>query len=469
MKNLLFLYRRWFFCPWMFLGLFFSCESVLELEAPSENFVDRQTVFSDVEGAEATARGMYAQMIHSQHTFFTNIGGLNILGGMSSDELTHPSQFYTELLQFEQNLLMADNSMIERAWQSLYRSVYSANLLWEGLNTSGLDEGLVYRLQGEALFVRAFCHFYLVNLFGDIPVVLTKDYQVNANIPRSTMADVYAQIETDLLQARELLDWDYAGERTRPNKGAATALLARAYLFIENWEKAEDMATEVLGQPQHYELVGLEEIVRANNREALWQFHISSMSAEVSTPEGNSFRNMFTSHLFNPLRNDFFDSFEDGDIRKEEWIFQHSSGRFLPNKYKRNVFGGFELPLEYTTVLRLGEVYLIRAEARAHNGDLSGAIADLDVIRGRAGLPLLSDTNPGISQIELLNAIMKERKVELFTEWGHRWLDLKRIGRALDVLSPLKPGFTEDDLLWPIPQKEINNNPALRGHQNPSY
>lgn len=466
MKNLAF-YNRLLLCFWMSLGLW-GCESVLDLEMPAETLMERQTVFSDGEGAEAAARGMYAQMVDGQHTFYTvNNGGLIVLAGMSADILTQPSQGRSELLQFEQNTLMADNSMIEKVWRSLYQSVYSANMLLENLDAPVLEEGLVRRLRGEALFVRAFCYFYLISFFGDIPLVLTSDFQENANIPRLSVTEVYGQIETDLVKTRELLDWEHKGERTRPNKGAASALLARVYLYTENWQKAENMATEVL-QQQEYELVAPEEIVQANNREALWQYHISSTSADAATPEGNTFQNLFTSHLYNAIREEFTDAFEAGDLREGEWVNQHFSGAYLPTKYKRSFFGGFDLPLEYTTILRLAEIYLIRAEARAQQDNVTGANSaesDLNVIRSRAGL----GGTPAATREDMLDAIMQERKVELFTEWGHRWLDLKRTGRALEVLTPIKPGFTEEDLLWPIPQKEINNNPALRGHQNPGY
>ncbi|RNL87789.1 RagB/SusD family nutrient uptake outer membrane protein [Sinomicrobium pectinilyticum] len=461
------LYKRGLFCLCLVLGLW-SCESALELEVPTETFMDRQTVFSDGEGAEAAARGMYTQMVTSNHTFYAHAatGGLAILGGMSADELVHPTQVFPDLVQFEQNALMADNNAAnEKAWQSLYRSIYSANTLVENLEGSGLDEELVERLQGEALFIRAFCHFYLVNLFGDVPLVLTSDFKKNADIPRTLATEVYEQIEADLLQARELLNWNYEGERTRPNKGAATALLARVYLYIENWEKAEDMATEVLEQTQQYELVTLEEIVRANNREALWQFHISSTSPDASTPDAENFQDSFA-YFYNSLREGFPDAFEAGDRRKTIWINQHATGVWMASKYKRTLGSG--LPLEYSTIMRLAEVYLIRAEARAQQNNLTGpnsAASDLNEIRGRADLGGTTAT----TKTDMLNAIMQERKVELFTEWGHRWLDLKRTGKALDILGPIKTGLTGDDLLWPIPQKEINNNPALRGHQNPGY
>lgn len=453
----------------LFIALIVGSCDLLELEAPAEIMVDRQVVFSDAAGAEAAARGMYAPMVDGQHTFYSAAwsGGLNILAGMSADELVHPTQAYPDLVQYEQNAIIAENNNFnDRAWQTLYQSVYSANLLWESLEASDLEEGLVRRLQGEALFVRAFCHFYLVNLFGDVPLVLNSDFQQNAKIPRSSSADVYAQIVADLLEARDVLEWEYEGERTRPNKGAATALLARVYLYTENWEEAENIATEVLEQTALYELVPLEEIVRANNREALWQFHISSTVATWQTPEAGTFQDSF-SYYYNSLRDGFPDSFEAGDLRNTEWIRLDPAGVWMPSKYKRTSYNP-GLPMEYSTILRLAEVYLIRAEARAQQDNVTGpnsAESDLNAIRSRADL----GGTPAATKADMLDAILQERKVELFTEWGHRWLDLKRTGNALDVLGPIKSGFTEEDLLWPIPQKEINNNPALREHQNPGY
>jgi hypothetical protein len=97
-----------------------------------------------------------------------------------------------------------------------------------------------------------------------------------------------------------------------------------------------------------------------------------------------------------------------------------------------------------------------------------GAMADVDKIRERASLPKISDTNPGIGQDDLLNAIDQERRFELFTEWGHRWLDLKRRKIVGDVLSPIKTDWTSDDELYPIPALEFSRNPKL-GLQNPGY
>jgi len=119
-------------------------------------------------------------------------------------------------------------------------------------------------------------------------------------------------------------------------------------------------------------------------------------------------------------------------------------------------------------VFRLAEMYLIRSEARARMGDIENAVADLDSIRSRAGIPLLSQIAPAIGQDDLLVAIAKERRMELFAEWGHRWLDLKRTNNADAVLGSVKSQWQVYDVLYPIPQSERNKNVKL-GSQNEGY
>jgi hypothetical protein len=115
----------------------------------------------------------------------------------------------------------------------------------------------------------------------------------------------------------------------------------------------------------------------------------------------------------------------------------------------------------------LAEQILIRAEARARLDNLGGAIADVDNVRKRAGLPLIADTNAAITKDELLAVIAHEKQIELFSEWGHRWLDLKRTGRA-DALFNGYSGYTPDYKLYPVPKNEFDRNPFL-GRQNDGY
>ena len=118
-------------------------------------------------------------------------------------------------------------------------------------------------------------------------------------------------------------------------------------------------------------------------------------------------------------------------------------------------------------VLRLAEQFLIRSEARTELNDLPGAKEDLDQIRTRAGLDPISEIFPELSKAQLLKEIAQERRRELFSEWGHRWLDLKRTERASTVLGNSNPTWEDTDVLYPIPAQERMKNPNLS--QNPGY
>jgi hypothetical protein len=164
--------------------------------------------------------------------------------------------------------------------------------------------------------------------------------------------------------------------------------------------------------------------------------------------------------LTTPLLN----AFEAGDQRLQNWVGSkvvNGNTLYYPYKYK-NVSAS-TTPTEDQMVLRLGELYLIRAEAAAHLNKLTQALADIDTIRTRAGLGASTAT----SQTAILNAVMHERQVELFCEWGNRWFDLKRTGTAAAVLGAEKTGFTANAALYPVPQSQILVDNLLT--QNPGY
>jgi hypothetical protein len=265
----------------------------------------------------------------------------------------------------------------------------------------------------------------------------------------------------DLLDAQTLLGANYpTAERTRVNNAAATALLARVYLYTQQWSKAETEATKVITDTKYSLLSDLNSVFLKNSNEAIWQLQtVNTSTAGVNTWEGFSIvpANATTAPLYKFYPN-FMATFEANDKRKAAWTktFTNTSGTIdYPVKYK--VRTGTPVT-EYSMTLRFAELFLIRAEARAQQDKLDLAIADLTTIRSRAGLlalPLL------MTKAEVLAAVEKERKLELFGEWGHRWFDLKRTGRAMAVLTPIKPTLAITDLLYPIPLAALNTNPNL--------
>ena len=281
---------------------------------------------------------------------------------------------------------------------------------------------------------------------------------------RIPVATVYANTKADLEQAITLLPEEYVtSDRARPNKYAAHALLARVDLYAGLWNEASNEASAVLNNTGAYTYEqDLDKIFRKESTSTIWQ--LAPGFSNGNTLEAQTFNFNEGPPPISALTNDFMSAFTADDQRKSHWtqaITDGTSTWYHPFKYK---FGDSGTSSEYSIILRLGEMYLIRAEARAHSGDLIGAKEDLNTIRHTAGLTNTSATTPD----EILDAILQERRLELFTEFGHRFFDLKRFNKIQTILSAVKPGWDLHDDLFPIPEAELNLNPNLKP-QNPGY
>lgn len=451
------------------MSIFFlaSCESFVIVDVPNDKMVT-ETVFASDETAESAMQGIYYELFNATFSGGTT-SSITVLGGLSSDLLQPVTRNNAFLIEFSENEIFTENTGALAIWRSAYNIIYLANNLLEGIeNSTGISEPVMKRLEGKARFIRAFCHFYLVNLYGDIPLVLTTDYEKNSLIPRTESSEIYDQITLDLERAREVLNEGYKNdERYNVNLYAATALLARVELYQENWDYAEELSSEVINATSLYSLQGLDEVFIANSKEAIWQISPAGRgNILTSTNEGYTFiGSSFTSIK---LRSEFVSTLDSTDLRLTNWIGHFSDeNREYDYVHKYKDRSSINNITEYAMVLRLAEQYLIRAEARANLENLSGAIEDLDTLRERAGSNLIQDINPDISQSEIITLIMNERKKELFAEWGHRWLDLKRLERATEVLSDKTSTWEETDVLYPIPAEERSKNPNLG--QNPGY
>jgi len=321
------------------------------------------------------------------------------------------------------------------------------------------------RFKGQALFVRAYFHSLLVNIYGDIPYITTTDYRENNEVSRLPLVDVYDNIITDLTDAVDLLEVmeGNSGERVLPGQDVAKALLARMYLYTEQWELAASMATDLIDT---YSLeMDINHIFLKASPETIWQ--LKPGDTPRNTQEANQLVIQFIPGQIYALSDTFLQAFEAGDLRYTNWVGSISNTDntvtlHFAHKYKA-LFTETE-SLEYSILFRLAEQYLIRAEARAHLGSIPGAQEDINAIRNRAGLANTLANN--ISDV--LEAIIHERRVELFTEQGHRWFDLKRTGNASEVLSSIKPNWQGTDILFPIPETELETNPNLLP-QNSGY
>src|SRR5690606_23544357 len=160
---------------------------------------------------------------------FANFYG-NFLPASSADEVRYGFSS-ASLDEFRENELLASNTAVNSLWEPVYSFIFHANSILEGLtDNTQVSPELQKQLKGEAYFLRAFYYFYLVNYFGDVPLVLNTDYKTNTSLPRTPVNDVYASVINDLIAAQENLGDAYpTAERTRVNKAVATTLLARVY------------------------------------------------------------------------------------------------------------------------------------------------------------------------------------------------------------------------------------------------
>lgn len=463
MKHAQYMVNLFCFCLLLICIFFFSaCKKFVAVPPPADQVVS-STVFLDDASASSALTGIYSEMMKDFNQFCT--GNTTIYAGLSADELAYNGT--ANIQEFEKNEITETSHGVIASffWTTPYKYIYTANLCIEGLNASAsLTPSTKTTLLGEAKFIRAFCYFYLANYFGDVPLITSTGYKENASLPRSPLAEVYNQIISDLKEAQTLLSPNYmVSDKLRPNKWTATALLARVYLYTKDYASAEREATAVINSNAYTLVSNLNNVFLKGSSETIWQLY--PVNTVWNTWEGRSFlpssASALPSYLVHPS---LLAAFETGDARKTAWITSKTvSGKTYTYPFKYKVYGNSAPQTEYYIVFRLAEQYLVRAEARAQQNNVAGAVADLNIIRNRAGL---SGTTAN-DQSSLLAAIEQERRVELMFEWGHRWFDLKRTGRADAVLGALKPTWQPTDALWPIPVSQLNANPALS--QNPGY
>jgi starch-binding outer membrane protein, SusD/RagB family len=458
-----------------------NCKKFVQI-GPPDTLLVTANVFNNGATATSAMTSIYTQM-------FSNSESFNMAQdlGLLADELTNYSAAATQL-QFYTNAMIAINSNGE--WTNAYNYIYQANAIIAALQgNDNIIPAVSQQLTGEALFIRAFWHFYLTNEYGDVPLVTTTLYTVNESISRTPQAQVYVQIIQDLKNAQSLLNINYVDgsdttvttERTRPTKAAAQALLARAYLYTGKYDSAQAQATLVINNSNLYVLDSILSPTNStyspnspflmNSTEAIWQLYTPQPASDNTNDAQNFILQGAPSNTADnstTISPQFLSSFETGDLRRSNWIDSvPGTTYYYPYKYQAYNTAS---PSEYTMVLRLAEQYLIRGEAEANLGDSTDAITDLNVIRHRAGLSAYNSLING----SLLTAILHERQVELFTEWGNRWFDLIRTGTINTVMgSPenvcqAKGGvWNSTSELFPIPQSEILDDPNLT--QNAGY
>jgi hypothetical protein len=432
-----------------------GCKKLTDIPAP-QNQLTTDQVFADTLSATSAVISTYALF---DKTIDPNY---NKLLGLYTDELTY-SGASSDFVGFNQSNLDPVNSTLSNIWRNFYFAIYSANQAVESLQRNG-NSTTNKNLIAESKFLRGYAYFYLYNTFGQVPLLTTTDISQTAKAARADTAAVITQIINDLKYAQALPETYIGSGKVRANKWAATAMLAKADLAIHNWAEAEAQSTAVISSGLYTPLPAITAVFNAGSKECILQF----FTQNGFIADGPSLIPASGAPTFSMSAN-LYNVFETGDLRKTNWtksvtVASGGTSKIYNYLYKYHNRAANTAAPEYLMALRAGEQYLIRAEARVQQGNVTGAVADLNVLRQRAGLTNLSST---LSQNDCLNAVIRERRVEMFGEWGSRFIDLRRTGRINSVMSAYKTTWLPRAVLLPIPQSELTYDPSLT--QNTGY
>ncbi len=429
-----------------------SCEDLLNPRPV--NLITDEQVITDLSSARVVLTSAYRDL--------ANLGAPKIIAGdLTADNLIHNGTF-TQYREISSKDMSASNGSATSLWGVIYSMSYVVSFLYEELPNIDIPEADYDEITAAASFLRAYAYFVGAYTYGGIPIVTTTNVDENRAIPRATLEETLDFIESELLYALDRLPEESfnAGEATN---GAVKALLARYYLYRGNWSEAESYATDVIeanGTKQYILEEDFIDAVSDFSTESILEI-VYSANDNPGTSTNFSINNLFVG------RREIIPSIEmvlalqnDGGDRNVVLEFDGTNARGADNGWTIVRYG----PFDNIQVFRLAEMYLIRAEARAQQDNINGAASDVNVLRQRASVPLIQ----GTSKNQMLLAVENERRMELCFE-GHRWYDLVRTGRAQSVMEEFTNNWTEKDELWPIPLREINNNPLLSDAQNPGY
>ncbi|MBN9351990.1 MAG: RagB/SusD family nutrient uptake outer membrane protein [Chitinophagaceae bacterium] len=459
-----FFHKIGFDCIILTIFLLASCAKFVDVGAPTTKIGVKEAYQSD-----ATATSAIVGLYNNSYIGYLTIYFTGLLG-CSADDIKYATAS-TSYLEFTNNAITSGNpNNANYLWADTYSEILQSNLAITNLNASNaLTPAVKNQLLGEAKTWRAFMYFYLVNMYGNVPLELTTDNDINGHMSRTSSDSVWAQIITDLKDAVNLLSPDYpTAQRARINKYTAMALLAKAYLYTKDWKDAAQTAGDIINSGIYSLSADLNTSFNNTSNEIIWQIAtttgISVFGSNFLAPKGSLPAYIMYDTLYH--------SFEANDLRKQDWTMSDTIGStpyYYVYKYKDRAGTGNE----YNVVFRLAEQYFIRAEARAEQNEIADAVSDINVIRNRAGLSSISDN---ISRDSALMAVEQQRKFELFGEWGNRWFDLKRtpsvsgtsgLTRADDILSIMKSTWKHTSVFYPIPASQITINTQLT--QNDGY
>jgi starch-binding outer membrane protein, SusD/RagB family len=454
------------------LGISFGC-NVLDQEPQFQ--IATEEAFANPVNAEAALNGLYneAQLVYNWRT--------QTLGELASDLVQSVDTWdnFNVIDEFRQT---PDNTEVDDLYTQIYRTIDLANnIIAFAPGVPGLEPARINNMLGQAYTFRGMMYFELAKYFAGIPgkygelgVVIETEPSVGINDQsykaRASLQDTWNQIRTDLERGESLLPEARNNNfltRSRLVKAAATAMLARYHLYLDNWTEAESYASQVISQATYQLVRPFSDIFRTDfSAESVFEMHYNVVDfsgfrqwyypASLNGRGGLSFHAPFAAELLARV----------GQDSRSNLIALNPAfgGVYYSTKFDQ-LQNASNVP-----VIRIAEMYLIRAEARGMLNNINGGLEDLNAVRNRAGLPNATAT----SGAELVNLVLEERKFEFAIE-GHRFFDMTRTDRAIQVFTniPRTTGASlysigsRDRYIMPIPNSEIFTNPNMV--QNTAY
>ncbi len=422
-------------------------------------------------------------------------GNWYVFGEIPSDNTRNQlSGSVTTQNEFDQFYIDTQNSMIANFWKAAYKVINRTNTVLGRIDGIEINTELANRYKLECKFIRALMYFNLVRVYGDVPLVL-KEISISESydILREPKENVYNQIIADLKEAQDLPVSYSTAEDGRATQGAAKALLANVYMTLHKYAEAETILAEIINSgrysllentPGSLNIDGYKNVfspVNHNSKEGI--FEIQFLKGGYG--EGSNYANNFAPENSgtnvvavggtggnNIPEMDIYNAYEEGDLRRDfsmslgyydnrknnEWVESRYVCKFMDVPYQNN-----DASNNYP-VIRYADVILMYAEALNQNGKTAEACKYLNMTRRRGFGYQTTETSPvdlqTTDKAQFALMVEQERRVELAFE-NHRWFDLIRTGRAVEVMRSKGFSLNETNLICPIPQKQIDVNPKL--------
>lgn len=471
------------------LGVSFSsCSDFLEQNPQTD--LSENDFYKTADDIASAVNGAYSSLQEGDI-----YGNWYIFGEIPSDNTRNQlSGSVTTQDEFDKFYIDTQNATIANFWKAAYKVINRTNTVLGRIDGIPLDANLANRYKLECKFIRALMYFNLVRVYGDVPLVLKEiNIAESYDILREPQANVYNQIIADLKEAQALPVSYPAAEDGRATQGAAKALLGKVYMTLRNYTEAETILGEVVNSgrysllentPGSLNIDGYGSVfspINHNSREGIFEIQFLKGGYDEGSNYANNFapENSGTNVVAvggtggnNVPEMDIYNAYEEGDLRRDfsmslgyydnrknnEWVESRYVCKFMDVPYQNN-----DASNNYP-VIRYADVLLMYAEALNQNGKTAEACRYLNMTRRRGFGYQTTETSPvdlqTTDKTQFERMVEQERRVELAFE-NHRWFDLIRTGRAVEVMR--SKGFTlnETNLTCPIPQKQIDVNPKL--------